>query len=323
MPSDWAVGSGGSISGFLEGQLAGIAFNGGAALVVPMRHHDRLLGVLAVQPARPSTIDERMVTVCNAIAAHLAMGVANARLYQQLQREHQDLLRSEQAREQLTQMVAHDLKNPLTAVRVNLDLLQMTGLSDEQQEMVEDAYHGRSSILQLISDMLDVARLEDGRLELRRVSTDVTAFLHGCVDELHAWSEQLEKRIVVESAQSLAPLAIDIALMRRVIINLLSNALKHTPAGTAITVGAAASEDGARLWIHDDGPGIPLDQQRDLFERWSGAKTENTHQSSTGLGLTFCKLAVETHGGTIQVDSAPGSGTTFTITLPLGDTSAD
>ncbi len=105
--------------------------------------------------------------------------------------------------------------------------------------------------------------------------------------------------------------------MERVVINLLSNAIKHTPLGTTITLGARVEDSGVSLWVHDDGPGIPAARQHHLFERFSVTAGHNGRQTNTGLGLAFCKLAVEAHSGSISVYSAPDQGTTFTIALPI------
>jgi signal transduction histidine kinase len=316
-PAEWRVGKGLPVVGELDAALAPVGLPDQEALLAPMHHRDRLLGLLLVQPAPGTPIDERLITICRSVAAHLASALANARLYEELQKEHDDLLRSEIAREQLTQMVVHDLKNPLTGIRVNLDLLHMTELSSEQTDMVQDAQQASTIILQLISDMLDIARLDEGRLELRRTPTDLRALLEGCIGELDVWSGQENKQIRLHVDRTLPPLLVDHGLMRRVAINLLSNAIKHTPAGTPIAVLARLDGEHVHLDFHDDGPGIPAERLPYLFERWSTGGCASAQQTSSGLGLTFCRLAVEAHGGSITVRSDAATGTTFTVSLPL------
>jgi signal transduction histidine kinase len=101
------------------------------------------------------------------------------------------------------------------------------------------------------------------------------------------------------------------------LVNLISNAIKHTPPHTTITLGADTNGTVARIFVHDTGPGIPIDIQRRLFERFAATGNSSGAQTNTGLGLTFCKLAAEAQGGSISVASTPGQGTTFTIVLPI------
>ncbi|HWQ13003.1 MAG TPA: CHASE4 domain-containing protein [Roseiflexaceae bacterium] len=230
------------------------------------------------------------------------------------------------AREHFMQMTVHDLKTPLTAVIGYLDMLAKTSLDEMQRECVEGARRGGRNLLNLVQDTLDAARLEEGRLALRRLPCDVRELLHGCAADLQAWAAIEDKPIRVEAPEDLPPQYMDVELMRRVLMNLISNALKHTPPRTAIVVGAALEGAELRLWVEDDGPGIPPEVQARLFERFStgtGGGAGGGKQRSHGLGLTFCKLAVEAHGGALSVRSAPGQGACFTATVPQrrGDTS--
>jgi signal transduction histidine kinase len=218
--------------------------------------------------------------------------------------------------EQFMQMIVHDLKTPLTSVIGFLDVLNMGKLTTDQRMMVETARRSASGMSSLIATILDTGQLAEGRLKIRPEPTAIDAMLHDCADDLQSWAEQDRHRINVALTLSLPPLLLDPRLMERVIINLLSNAIKHTPLGTTITLGAQVDDSGARIWVHDDGPGISAEQQQCLFERFSATPGQNGRQANTGLGLAFCKLAVEAHNGSIKLYSAPGEGTTFTIVLP-------
>lgn len=315
LPETW-LHSGDPSSGPLPDTLSSLGCEQNSALLLPMRHHDQALGMLVVQPGA-GAVDERMTLVYSSIAAHLAAALSNARLYEELREKHENILRAERAKEQLTQMIVHDLKSPLTAIMGYLDLLKAGGLKPEQQEIVEGGRRSSTAMLQLVDDILDIARLEEGRLELRREAKDIAVLLQECVAELGHWAREERKQVSIEIDEQLPPLMIDSRLMRRVIINLFSNAIKHTPPGTQIVLGASSDTSSARIWVRDSGPGIPAERQSRLFERFSTGGSSAGRQSSTGLGLTFCKLAVEAHGGSIVVESAVGQGTTFTIVLPL------
>lgn len=317
VPATWQTGDTSPWIDSLGGVFRPLLPEASATLAVPVRHQDRLAGVMLVQPGLASAVDDGLVKVCNSIALHLAMALTNAGLFQDLQHKHEELLRSERARDQLTQMVVHDLKNPLSAIQANLSILDMTRLTEEQHEIIEDTSTSTMQMLHLVTDLLDIARLEEGRLELRRAPTNVNDLLQSCASELHPWATQAQKRIEVAHYEDMPLLLIDARLMRRVITNLLSNAIKHTPSGTVIRLGAEVDTAGVELSVQDDGDGIVPEQQASLFERFKTGTDTNTQQSNTGLGLTFCKLAVEAHAGTIGISSASGVGATFLIRLPL------
>ncbi|HEX5689293.1 MAG TPA: ATP-binding protein, partial [Roseiflexaceae bacterium] len=221
------------------------------------------------------------------------------------------------SREQLTQMIIHDLKTPLTAVVGFLDMLKRSQLSDGQHALVHGASRSATRMDMLVATILDTARLAEGRMTLRREPTDIAELAKGCVEDLRVWAEQDMHHLVVDLPEDLPALALDAGVLQRVILNLLSNAIKHTPIETRIALGARNDDAELRLWVSDNGPGIPLEQQRRLFERFCVADSQPNRQNSTGLGLTFCKLAIEAHGGTITLESDATHGTTFTIVLPL------
>lgn len=226
----------------------------------------------------------------------------------------EELLRS---REQFSQMLVHDLKNPLTGVKGYLDLLNRTRLDAIQLELVEGAYRSTANTLALVTQLLDIARMQEGRLEVRREQIDIEVLLEDCMRELQPWADAESKSMVVAVAPWFPAISLDISLMRRVLVNLVSNAIKHTKNRTEIVLGAEIDGAHARIFVSDNGQGIADDFQQRIFQRFNSAAGINQVQSNTGLGLAFCKLAVEAHGGTISVISAPNQGTMFVILLPL------
>jgi signal transduction histidine kinase len=231
----------------------------------------------------------------------------------------EELLR---AREEFSQMLVHDLKTPLTTISGYLTLLSKTNLDDDQQELVAGVNRGATNTLALVTQLLDIARLTEGRLELRLEEIETEPLLRSCARELQPWANMEEKRINVEVVAALLPITADIGLLRRMLVNLISNAIKHTPPRTTITLGAEIENSIIRIYVHDTGPGISTDIQRTLFERFAATGDTSRVQTNTGLGLTFCKLATGAHGGSISVASAPGEGTTFTIVLPIAPAKA-
>lgn len=250
---------------------------------------------------------------------------------QELERLDQSLHLLEAHKDQLTQMIVHDLKNPLTALLGFLDLLRLDRLTVDQGGLLQNAIRSGRNLSDLINDLLDIGRIEEGRLELEYVQIAPYDLLKECADEMRGWLVQEGKTLAVDVSSALPPLAADYRLMRRVILNLLSNAIKHTPAGTHICLRAAphsrlptpdASPAGAVvsqivIEVEDNGTGIPPAYLEQVFEKFGRFSTEHPAiQSSTGLGLAFCRLVVETHGGIIGVTSALGKQTIFRVTLP-------
>ena len=280
---------------------------------VPLLHRTELIGVLMYQPAPDGAMNTRMESVLQSIAAHISAALVNAQLYSELQAEHEQLRQSEHDREQLTQMIIHDLKNPLTAIVSYLEILRRDPLPLSQLELVDGALRNSNVMIGLVSDLLDSARLQDGRMELRSQPITGQELLATSLANMRGWANQDSKQITLAPPVDDWQMYVDTKLFQRILINLISNAIKHTPPHTHIEIGAAASEAGVQVWVKDNGPGIPQALIPHLFERFRTGDTQH-RQRSTGLGLYFCKLAVEAHGGTIEVQS--DQGTTFLIKLP-------
>ncbi|MEP7188852.1 MAG: HAMP domain-containing sensor histidine kinase [Roseiflexaceae bacterium] len=249
---------------------------------------------------------------------------------QELEQLNQSLHQLEAYKEQLTQMIVHDLKNPLTALLGFLGLLGLDRLTSDQSQLLQHALRSGRNLAGLIDDLLDIRRIEEGRIELEPIKITLYKLLHECANEMHGWLAQEGKIITVEVPDDLPPLYADYRLMRRVILNLLSNSIKHTPVGTNIFLRAAshlvpapgidpagAAVSQILIEVEDNGPGIPPAHLERIFEKFGRFSTENQAiQSSTGLGLTLCRLVVEAHGGTIAVTSTLGERTIFRVTIP-------
>lgn len=258
-----------------------------------------------------------------------AMAVARERQQrQELEHLNAALRKLERDKDQLIQMVVHDLKNPLTALIGFLDILRMDSLNDMQRQLLENALRSSKNLSGLISDLLDVGRIEEGHLELSLVPFSLRDMFVDCAAEMSAWMVQDNKTLRIDAPGDLPVLHADARLMRRVLLNLLSNAIKHTPAGTQIILRAYVDPGHAEpttdddpgtfvIEVEDDGPGIPPEHLGLIFEKFGRVEGERVaRQDSTGLGLTFCRLAIEAHGGLIGVTSVLDQGATFRITLP-------
>jgi signal transduction histidine kinase len=247
------------------------------------------------------------------------------RQHNELQRLNTALQQLEQDKELLVQMLVHDLKNPLAAQSGCIEVLQQQTLTQYQYQLLEQIQRSGKILGDLIDNLLDIARLEQGRLEIQRSLVPPRDLLETCVGELQSLMSEEQKHCLIETANDLPLLNIDLQLMRRVISNLISNAIKHTPAGTTILLRSylAPSSDVQRgaprlvVEVADTGPGIETEFLDHIFEKFERAsKNQPERYRNTGLGLTFCRLATEAQGGTIGVTSRVGHGTTFRLELP-------
>lgn len=222
-------------------------------------------------------------------------------------------------------MIVHDLRSPLTAIISSLtlldDLLSEESLDRETlQEVVSIASVSSESMLRLVESLLDIARLEQNRVAL-----DLSVCrLRDVVDGAYTLvlSLALEAAITIETnvPDDLPPVSIDITQIQRVLVNLLDNALRHTPYGgkVAVEVERMPADNTLCVTVADSGPGIPPEGRAVVFEKFSQLdQTVLRGHKGSGLGLTFCKLVVEAHGGQIWVEDAPLGGAAFRFTLPL------
>lgn len=223
-------------------------------------------------------------------------------------------------RDDLTYTMVHDLRNPLTIIRSAIELLEHDGVGElplGQQQILAVASSGAQRMLELVTAILDVTRLENGQMPLEREP----AILGALVDDMLGLQSVLaaEKQLHLrnEVPASLPPVSVDVELVGRVFQNLISNAIKFTPAGGCITVGAQVNTDERQkltVWVKDDGPGLPPEVQSQLFRKFVTGRVKGR---GSGLGLAFCRLVVEAHGGRIWAESAPEQGTVFKFTLPV------
>lgn len=221
-------------------------------------------------------------------------------------------------RNDLNDMIVHDLKSPLTAVNMNLQLLdQRHKLTGARRSYIDHARSALQRALKLVNDLLDVTRLEEGKLSLQPHPLHMGDLLHEQV-VLHAWqAERDNKGLEVSVPDDLPLIMADEELLRRVLDNLVSNALRHTGRGGRVDLRAWANGRCLMVEVADNGIGIaPQDVSR-IFDKFAQATHHSTQRRGTGLGLTFCRLAISAHQGDIWVESVPNEGSHFFLCLPL------
>jgi signal transduction histidine kinase len=222
----------------------------------------------------------------------------------------------------LAQTLVHDLKSPLAAVVGNLDLLEWRGDS-RTLELVKRCKSGASRMLRMILDLLDVEAMEESRVTLNLEPVDAAKLVERAVEDARVVASQRHLELAIESGIQCCLVQADAVMLRRVLDNLVSNAMEHSPSGTTVTVGASAREEGIEVRVSDQGQGVPSDQRETVFEKYARLELRNAGVTANrGLGLTFCRLAVEAHGGTIWVEEAPGGGALFRLVLPAHEAEA-
>ena len=245
----------------------------------------------------------------------------------ELEDSYRKLRELEKVREDLMKMIVHDLKTPLTSVLASLEMVtdgDFGVLTTVQKRVLADAEYKAEELLSLINDLLEVARIEDANLRLTIEPLAPGAFVADLVAE---WEVRLalESAIVAVDVDDDAPVFEgDKAILKRLFANLMQNALVHSGGGgVAIELRARADGDGILFAVSDNGPGIPEEYHEVIFQKFRQVKTPQLpNVRSSGLGLAFCKLAAEAHGGRIWVKSREGEGSTFYVMLPTKATTA-
>ncbi len=241
---------------------------------------------------------------------------------EELGRAYADLQAAEAMRDDLTGMIVHDLRTPLTAMNLNVGLLEKIIDRPDQQErrqrLLSSSRTSITNMLGLVDQILDVARMEAGQLPVNREPLPLSPLLADRA-RLHALlAEADDKQIVLEACPELPPVAADSQLIARVLDNLIGNAVKFTPSGGQVRLRAEGNGAGVVVQVADTGRGIDPETADHIFDKFYQAtdgRGRPVHHG-TGIGLTFCKLVVESHHGKIWVDSRPGEGSTFSFTLP-------
>lgn len=230
----------------------------------------------------------------------------------------EELQHAVKVREDLTHMLVHDLRTPLTGIITSLQTLQMGVLGEldaDQKEMVDFATSDGQRLLEMVNQILDVSRLEAGEMPLRLQQVEVAEVADGALRVVQPIAAESGVHLV-QSCNGLKA-NLDPDLMKRVLVNLLGNAVKFTPKDGEVTVLSRPDHEGeAHIIVKDTGWGIPEADLKRVFEKYAQTKAGAKKTQSTGIGLTFCRLAVEAHGGRIWAESEVGKGTEMHILIP-------
>jgi NtrC-family two-component system sensor histidine kinase KinB len=233
-----------------------------------------------------------------------------------------------QAREDLSNMIVHDLRGPLTAVTTSLKLLNEFVTPEDRigkivKQTTDTSARAVRKLLNLVDSLLDISKLESGVIAIETEPMELRSLSATVVDEMAPLALELDVTLTTHIPPSLPLLNVDAEKIERVLLNLVDNAIKFTPAGGYVSISAhepgkmGVADTFVRVEVCDTGPGIPDQHKERLFDRFAQLDNQRGHRRGTGLGLTFCKLAVEAHGGQIWIEDNPQGGAIFAFTLPV------
>ncbi|MBL8147148.1 MAG: GAF domain-containing sensor histidine kinase [Anaerolineae bacterium] len=281
-----------------------IEFRTHSLMAVPMRAQNRTIGALEAVNKRDGSFTGDDIHTLTILAGQAAIAIENARLFQQS--------------DFMSEMV-HELRTPLAALRMSIALLRRTEITGERRsEVVEHMSTETERLIRLTSDYLDLARLESGRAQLTRSTFLLLPLVEECIEVVRPQAD--ERRITFEVRGLRLSANADRDMIKQVVLNLLTNAIKYNrPSGLVQAhVGlSAADERFAALDVTDTGYGIARENQAQMFQKFYRAADTASFTQGTGLGLAIARRIVEAHGGGIGMESEPGVGSRFTITLPL------
>ncbi len=324
------------IASVFTGLLAGFFFLSPFAMLVSDLVHDKLIKDAADIYVTPwSSIAEAFhpdfllwglmfALFSGALGFFAGLYLKAKRKYvHKLNQNYRHLQHLERLKDTLTQMAVHDLSNPLTALDGSIHFLKtdpLCSVSDDQKDILKSASAGVQQMRMLISNILDVTKMEEDRLDLNLREVDPEKLIDGALDSLKIMAELNRKEIGKKISPGLPQVVADEQILSRIITNLVMNAFKYSSDGSKVEVGARLDESNNKVVISvsDNGYGIPKEHKDRIFNKFVQLKDkQDKSRRGYGLGLTFCKMAVEAQGGKIWVESELGKGSTFYFTVPI------
>ncbi|GAP94772.1 response regulator [Leptolyngbya sp. NIES-2104] len=289
-----------------------------ALLVVPLMADGKIIGSISLrQNHQVRNWQASEIQLAQSVASQAAIAVQQSRLYQTTRQQAEKLLQLDRQKTEFFQNISHEFRTPLTLMVGPLEgaVSSGQGLSPEQSTI---ALRNSRRLLRLVNQLLDLQRLDAGRMQPKFQPCNLAEFVSQIVETFRPYCEK-KGLMLVTQLEPCPDVYLDLEKFDKVLYNLLSNAMKFTPAGKTISVALEAIDDRCCLKVRDTGIGIRADQLPHLFERFRQAEgSENRSFEGTGLGLALVKELVEMHNGQINVESVYGQGTTFTIDLKFG-----
>ncbi|OGT80519.1 MAG: hypothetical protein A3H91_12430 [Gammaproteobacteria bacterium RIFCSPLOWO2_02_FULL_61_13] len=290
-------------------------------LAVPMVRDGEAIGVITMMRGpEPKPFTGKQIDLVTTLADQAVIAVENVRLFNEIQEKSRQLEVANKHKSEFLANMSHELRTPLNAIIGFSEVLaeKMFGeVNDKQLEYLKDIHSSGQHLLSLINDILDLSKIEAGRMELELAQFDLPQAIENALTLIRERASRHGIALGFEADAAIGDWVADERKVKQILLNLLSNAVKFTPEGGSITVAARRTAGGAAISVTDTGIGIAEGDREQVFEEFRQASGDYLKKSEgTGLGLSLTRGFVELHGGKITLQSAPGKGSTFTFTLP-------
>jgi GAF domain-containing protein len=308
--------------GAYDSRLRGALLEAGtrAVLAIPLLHEERIVGGLVVTRRTPGAFTTEIVEILRTFATQSALAIQNARLFREIERKSRELEVASQHKSEFLANMSHELRTPLNAIIGFSEVLteRMFGeLNEKQDEYLKDIFASGQHLLSLINDILDLSKIEAGRMELELTDFDLPMAIDNALTLVRERASRRGITLKSTVGERVGSIRGDERKMKQVLLNLLSNAIKFTQEGGRIDVTATRDDGAVEVSVSDTGVGIAPEDLEAVFEEFRQVGASAAKQEGTGLGLALCRKFIELHGGSIRVESAIGAGSTFTFRLPI------
>jgi signal transduction histidine kinase len=290
-------------------------------LVIPLLREDRIFGALVVRRKSTGEFRPEVVELLKTFATQSTLAIQNARLFREIEDKSRQIEAANRHKSEFLANMSHELRTPLNAIIGFSEVLgeRLFGeLNEKQAEYTEDILSSGRHLLSLINEILDLSKVEAGRMELELATFDLPLAIDNARTFVRERATRHGITVDVKVDERLGEFVGDERKIKQILLNLLSNAVKFTPEGGRIGINARQSNGAVEISVTDTGIGIAPEDQPRIFEEFRQVGSDYEHKrEGTGLGLTLAKKFVELHGGKIWVESEVGKGSKFTFTLPL------
>jgi len=290
-------------------------------LAVPLLFEQKIMGALTIYRRETGSFAPEIVNLLRTFATQSVLAIQNARLFREIEAKGRQIEAANRHKSEFLANVSHELRTPLNAIIGFSEVLgeRMFGeLNEKQAEYTEDILSSGRHLLSLINDILDLSKIEAGRMELELTKFDLPSAVENALILVRERATRHGIKLERAIDERLGDFTGDERKVKQILVNLLSNSVKFTPEGGKIHVNASLNNGSVIISIADTGIGIAKEDQEAIFEEFRQVGTNYAQKrEGTGLGLTLTRKFVEMHGGKIWVESEPGKGSTFTFTLPV------
>jgi signal transduction histidine kinase/ActR/RegA family two-component response regulator len=291
-----------------------------SVLAVPVLRDGQIIGVMVVRRKTPGDFSAEVLDFMETFASQSALAVFNARLFRELERKSAELQVASEHKSAFLASMSHELRTPLNAVIGFSEVLleRMFGdLNDRQEEYLRDILSSGKHLLELLNEILDLSKVEAGRMELEPGTFSVRGVIEQTIALVRERASLHGIALTVDIEPTLDLIESDELRFKQVVLNLLSNAVKFTPDGGHVAVRARTAEHWLTVTVTDDGVGIPPEDTERIFEAFHQGRRGASREEGTGLGLTLCRRIVALMGGELTLQTEVGVGSTFGFTIPL------